>query len=266
MYLNCITIRNYNGNFFKQCKSLQNYLFTSGAFYIIIKRKGIAMETSVQNIWENLHANARFQPKYPHEIVVRWVMTNFKSNRSARILDLGCGAGRHTMFMANEGFNVVSADISKNGVAETALRAQQSGHDIETAVTPLHQINFAPESFDGIMSYGVFNYASMDEIHQAVQKIHSILKPGGKALVVTRGDRDWRTQYADLVDHSTYYMSRLEGGTPSDCEQGMTQVYMSKEDIASCFIEYSKIEIDEATLSWQGGKYMDHDWIISGQK
>lgn len=40
----------------------------------------------------------------------------FKSGDFRSVLDLGCGAGRHCVFLAKEGFNVVGTDFSKSSL------------------------------------------------------------------------------------------------------------------------------------------------------
>lgn len=54
-------------------------------------------ETNRQQ-WINLHKNKRYRPKYPSEIVVQFVFRNFSSDGKTKVLDLGCGAGRHVFF------------------------------------------------------------------------------------------------------------------------------------------------------------------------
>lgn len=55
--------------------------------------------------WDELHAERKLH--YPNEDVVRFVMRNWQANKEGLIaLDLGCGSGRHLVYLAKEGFRV----------------------------------------------------------------------------------------------------------------------------------------------------------------
>lgn len=65
--------------------------------------------------WNHLFKKERHQLKYPKEHVVRFIFTQFPRNLKERsnfkILDLGCGAGSHVVFLAREGFQTHATDI-----------------------------------------------------------------------------------------------------------------------------------------------------------
>jgi 2-polyprenyl-3-methyl-5-hydroxy-6-metoxy-1,4-benzoquinol methylase len=44
---------------------------------------------------------------------LRW-----KQNGARRILDLGCGKGRHTLLLAEMGFHVTALDLSSEGITQ----------------------------------------------------------------------------------------------------------------------------------------------------
>src|SRR2546426_7636787 len=60
------------------------------------------VHTDIWNTW-----NASGGPKYPHEKVIQYCFRNFppEQRSSVRALDVGCGGGVHTAFLAAEGFN-----------------------------------------------------------------------------------------------------------------------------------------------------------------
>jgi len=75
------------------------------------------------NKWDDLHKENRFQPKYPDDNVVRFISKQFprdlKKRRNLKVLDLGCGAGRHTVFLAEEGFQAYATDTSERALKIT---------------------------------------------------------------------------------------------------------------------------------------------------
>ena len=42
-------------------------------------------------------------------------------------MDLGCGTGRHTIFLAKNDFNVIASDISETGLKTTENKANKLG-------------------------------------------------------------------------------------------------------------------------------------------
>ena len=77
--------------------------------------------------WSRLHQNKRYRPKYPSETVVQFVFRNFNRDGSTRVLDLGCGAGRHVFFMGKEGIVPYGIDYSEEGVEYTKKILREYG-------------------------------------------------------------------------------------------------------------------------------------------
>ena len=64
----------------------------------------------------------------------------FKSASVKNVLDLGCGTGRHSIFLANSGFVVTATDISEHGVTITQKRAQEKGLNIKVLCHDMRKI------------------------------------------------------------------------------------------------------------------------------
>ena len=52
-------------------------------------------------------------------------------NKCKRVLDLGCGTGRHTLFLAQNNFEVYGTDISQTAIDSTRQRALQLNFNVK---------------------------------------------------------------------------------------------------------------------------------------
>ena len=99
----------------------------------------------------------------------------------ARILDLGCGAGRTTIPMAEMGLEVVGVDISRTMVDLAAQQAQLVGQPIGLAVMDAMTLGFADGSFD----VAVYSYNGLELIpgregkRVVIAEIGRVLRSGG---------------------------------------------------------------------------------------
>lgn len=103
----------------------------------------------------------------------------FPDFKDKRVLDLGCGYGWHCRYAADQGAaHVMGIDCSEKMLA-VAKQDTKDGR-ITYEQKSIEDIDFAPDSFDIVISSLAFHYvASFDDI---VKKIKQCLVPGG-ALV-----------------------------------------------------------------------------------
>ena len=64
-----------------------------------------------REIWEKWNLSGG--PKYPHEKVIQFCFRRYprREDRELKALDLGCGGGVHSLFLAAEGFSVTGVDV-----------------------------------------------------------------------------------------------------------------------------------------------------------
>lgn len=99
----------------------------------------------------------------------------------SRMMDLGCGTGRHAKYLAAKGYQVIGADLSSTSIQ----RAQQ----FETHRLRFYQhdmrLPFGCNAFDFVFnfftSFGYFN--NEEENNQVIRNIYNSLKPGGIAVI-----------------------------------------------------------------------------------
>jgi SAM-dependent methyltransferase len=103
----------------------------------------------------------------------------------ARVLDLACGSGRHSLELRRRGFEVVGADISPELLEIARRDATGQGLEAEFVEADLRELDFDAE-FDVVLSLndGAIGYFESDEENlRSFDVIARALKPGGQHLM-----------------------------------------------------------------------------------
>lgn len=121
----------------------------------------------------------------------------------AKILDLCCGIGRHTLELARRKFSVVGVDLTEAYLARARRQAEHEGLNIEFVRDDMRRF-CRPEAFDAIVNmFTAFGY--FDAIEDDKQVLHNAfcsLRKGGTLLIDTIGKeiiariwmpREWHT-------------------------------------------------------------------------
>jgi SAM-dependent methyltransferase len=119
--------------------------------------------------------------------LTEWMCQAMRLHPGMRILDLGCGRGLSSIFLAREfGLQVWAADLWI-GASENAERIRQAG--VEDRVFPLHidarQMPFAEAFFDAILCIDSFIYFGTDDLY--LDYLHHYVRPGGQIGIVVPG-------------------------------------------------------------------------------
>lgn len=221
------------------------------------------MNKDMQNLWENLHKQNRFRPKYPSELVVQFVFRNFNRDGKTKVLDLGCGAGRHVYFMASENIDTYGTDISKDGIEYTKKLLRDNGLNAELKVAAADNIPYEDNYFDGIISHGVLVYCRTNEIRNAAKEICRVLKPNGKAFIVVRNTEDYRYGKGKEIDKNTFLIQEENENKCAFNENGMMMHFFELDEVKELFKDFTKVEIDESIITHENGSYKDSNFIIS---
>ncbi len=88
-----------------------------------------------------------------------------------KALDIACGEGRNSIFLAREGFDVTGLDISDAGLEKAAKWMEREKLQIDFRLQNLEDYEFT-ETYDLIIN---FNFLLRDLIHKEV----AALRPGG---------------------------------------------------------------------------------------
>ena len=103
---------------------------------------------------------------------------------ATRILDLGCGSGRHMTELATRGYTLRGVDLSPEMVAYVTQAAAAAGLSITATVGDLRQLRVGG-TFDAAMCFmDTFRFLlTNDDIRSHLQAVAQRLVPGGLYLI-----------------------------------------------------------------------------------
>jgi SAM-dependent methyltransferase len=139
----------------------------------------------------------------PHPLWLMEALTeNLALKRGARVLDLGAGSALTSIFLAKEfDVSVVAADLWVDP-SENQRRVHEAG--VDQLVLPLrveaHDMPFADESFDEILSVDSYHYFGTDDLY--LSSCVRLLRPGGRIGIVVPG---LVTEFEELPAHLDPY-------------------------------------------------------------
>ncbi len=99
-----------------------------------------------------------------------------------RVLDAGCGSGRHAYYAAKYGSDVWAVDL---GAADVARRNTADSKRVHVVQADLHRLPFEPRSFDFIYSLGVLHH--LPDPEGAFRNLLRYLVPGGEIQIYLYG-------------------------------------------------------------------------------
>jgi len=224
------------------------------------------MPLDIKGKWESLHRLPKFKPRYPNEIVVQFLFRNFDRFNTTRILDLGCGAGRHIVLMSSEGFDTYGTDISKEGIQHTQNWLSEKGFNATLEVTSVEKIPHEDMFFDGIVCFGVLYYCDSKQIKAAISEIYRTLKAGGKALVQVRSTDDYRYGQGLEIERNSFAIQESDTNKNSYNENGMIMHFFDRSELESLFNAFTHITIDKMIETHNNEEYCDSNYVVIAQK
>lgn len=100
----------------------------------------------------------------------------------AKILDVGCAAGRDTRYIKDHGFQVVGVDLSQK-LLDIGKKANP---DIEFRLADMRKLPFGDASFDGVWANAVVHHLDEAEMPAALAEFTRLVPPGGVVCVRTK--------------------------------------------------------------------------------
>lgn len=145
----------------------------------------------------------KYNLMHPHSEIVEAmpVLTPGKA------LDLGCGGGRNSLYLAQQGFTVDAWDHNPDSIQKLdMICVNESIQTIATKIVDLNGLDFSGE-YDLILSTVVLMFLQPSSIPHLIQNIQKATKVGGYNLIVSAMDTE---DYPCTVDFFSFLLKPKE--------------------------------------------------------
>jgi SAM-dependent methyltransferase len=111
-----------------------------------------------------------------------WVVSSvglFHARGARDLLDLGCGVGRHALYLSEEGFAVRAVDRSAAAVSFAGAEATARGLATRIEQADVTALPFPSDSMDVVLAFNVVYHADEDGLARALEEVRRVLRPDG---------------------------------------------------------------------------------------
>jgi SAM-dependent methyltransferase len=135
------------------------------------------------NQWEQIYRNEGHVLPTPAPLVIRFA-DQLRERGARSILDLGCGSGRHTVYMRKKGFDVTGMDNAPTGLKLTTEWLQQEGLKADLILGNMRRpFPFRNDTFDALLSTQVIHHSLHADVIATAREIQRVVCRGGIILV-----------------------------------------------------------------------------------
>ncbi|MFT3950413.1 MAG: class I SAM-dependent methyltransferase [Oscillospiraceae bacterium] len=193
-------------------------------------------------VWDEIYQT---QGNVQYEVLPTAVMAAelFKRENVKTILDLGCGMGRHSIFLARQGFQVTATDISPKGVETTRQKATELGLEIETACHDMRDIPFTDNTFDAVFCIWTSGHGTLDDMTKHAHEMLRVVKTGGYVFVDYVSKEDELFGVGTEIESNTFL-----NNTPG--EEEIPHHYSDEQEIRALYAEHD-VNIKPFTYSFK---------------
>jgi len=138
--------------------------------------------------WEDASTVDGFARAAPNAVLMDFVQRELEGRPGARVLDLGCGAGRNAVPMAALGWRVSGVDLAWPMLAAARKRVAEAhlADRVSLMLAPADCLPLRGESVDLVVAHGIWNLSRDGaEWRRALDEAARVARPGAALFVFT---------------------------------------------------------------------------------
>jgi 2-polyprenyl-3-methyl-5-hydroxy-6-metoxy-1,4-benzoquinol methylase len=163
------------------------------------------------------------------------------------VIDLGCGAGNYSIWLAKRGFQVTGIDFSEKAIELASKQAERENVNCNFIVGDLTDKDFKSEfTFDFAFDWEVLHHIFPEDRDTYFRNVAGLLKKGAVYFSVCFSEKD-----PDFGGRGKFRQTPME----------TTLYFSSEEEIEDLLTSY--FEIEKLTTAEIPGKYGSHIAVVA---
>ncbi|MCF6136579.1 class I SAM-dependent methyltransferase [Pseudalkalibacillus berkeleyi] len=175
------------------------------------------------SFYENREKEIPFFVNVPDENLVEYFERGLI--KPGKVLELGGGPGRNSIYFAEQGCEVDAVDLSETAINWAKERAIEKKVDIRFTKGSLYDFEFEEDSYDIIYDSGCFHHIPPHRRMTFLNLIEKALKPEGKFVITCFAAGDMG---AEISDWEVYRQRSMKGGLGYTDDQ-LKQIFSNLE-------------------------------------
>jgi SAM-dependent methyltransferase len=180
-----------------------------------------------------------------------------KEHGHKKVLDIGCGYGRDTLYLARNGMEAMGIDTSEEGIRlaiELADKWEADAHFIHADVL---SYPFEPESYDMVIMAHAHHLLLAEDRIKLLQNIQNVLKKGGRVIDMVHSRSDQKYGEGEELEEGTWQL------------QGKSMHFFSREEMLEAYREFKIDYLEEWRIEEEHGSSGIHshqNWMLVARK
>jgi cyclopropane fatty-acyl-phospholipid synthase-like methyltransferase len=156
----------------------------------------------------------------------------------SRVLDIGCGLGRHTVYLAARGSEVTATDVASSAIEKCTENLKAAGLTATMVEIEMTEFPWPDGHFTGAVASNVIHHTDLATLKQIIASITRVLADGGYFAWVTPTPRHFACGRGREIEPMTW----VDAGTH---DGHLPHHYSTEEEVRELLADYEILLLDE---------------------
>ena len=177
-----------------------------------------------------------------------------------RVLDLGCGIGRHLVLLARSGFETYGMDSSQRGIEHCRSLLTDQGLEADLSSGEMKSLAYRDSVFDFVLSWNVIYHGTWQEMTSVLKEVHRVLQSRGLFYLTLNSTRNSWCGKGTEVEPNTF-------GNPEKGDGQHLHHFSDEDDLTDLMSDWDIENMEESEQAFSGNRQQGSwHWTILARK